>query len=306
MRADIFSASGFGKLLSLLMLVAALPSLAAERFDLKRTLTNLGYSEVPLRRTAENHLFLFAQVAGRRRSCLVDTGWSFTTISTNTAVRLAESNLIPQLTLGNVRLTNETVRVANLLVQGQPAPYDLVLGCDFLQRHRAIIDCGANRLYLLTAPALPAQRDVRLPGLRKAGFQEVELKSRVPAALVATATINDSQAEWLIDSGAMWSCLDAAVARSLKLQAQPTLNRMRGAATPDQRPFGVARLQQWRLGDLQMPETSVAVFDLGDWGMGPAGRIFPEVSGILGGAELHKFRAVIDCGGAKLWLRPPR
>lgn len=281
-------------------------SQAAERFDLKRTLTKLGYAEVPLRRTGENHLFLFVRLEGRRRSCLVDTGWSFTTISTNTAARLVISNLIPQLTLGNVLLTNETVRVQDLLVQGQPAPYDVVLGCDFLQRHQAIIDCAGNRLYLRAQPLNSTESGAGQRALRDAGFQEVKLTSRDPAALVATATINNTQVEWLLDSGAMWSCLDARVAQSLKLPAQPTLNRMRGAATPDGRPFTVAHLQAWQLGASPMPDTSVAVFDLSDWGMGPTGKIFPEIGGILGGAELHKLRAVIDCGGEKLWLRPTR
>lgn len=278
----------------------------AERWNLAQTLADQGYDAVALRRTGEHHLFLFAKVDGRRRSCLLDTGWSFTTFSTNTAGRLAVSNLIPRLTLGRVVLTNESGLVQDLRVRGQPAPYDMVLGCDFLRRHHAIIDCAAPRLYLRNAPLPVGAHRAWEQAMRGAGFQEINLQLRAPPALTCTATINDVAGNWLVDSGAMWSCLDDQVAQTLQVRARPTLNRMMGAAANDARAFAVADLKSWRLDAMPMPATSVAVFPLKDWGMGPSGKIFPDVGGILGGAELHKFRAVIDCGGLKLWVRGAR
>jgi len=281
-------------------------AVAAPRLDLGRTLTQLGYEMVELRRTGDNHLYLFGKVDGRRRSCLVDTGWSFSTISTNTAARLMEPNRIAQLTLGRVVRTNEVVRVEDLRVNGRPTSYDVVLGCDFLRRHHAIIDCGERRLYLRTEALTLGQQNELQSKLAAAGFRKVEMKPREPWALTCTAQVNGSAVELLVDSGAMWSCLDTDLAKSLKLRALPTLNHMTGPAANGQRSFAVADLKSWQLDEVLMPETSAAIFHLKDLGLGPEGKLFPDVGGILGGAELRKQHAVIDCGELKLWLRPGR
>jgi hypothetical protein len=289
-----------------LLLALLGPAIAEPRYDLARPLKQLGYQIVELRRTGENHLFLVAKVDGRRRSCLVDTGWSFTTISTNTAIRLRQTNLIPQLTLGRVSLTNESVRVEDLRVNGQPASYDMVLGGDFLLRHQAIIDCAGLRLYLRGAELPPVQEPEWQQSLRGAGFSPVAMKLRQPWALTCDSQFQDRSVTWLVDSGAMWSCLDDQVASGLQLRVLPSLNRMTGPAAKGQRRFGVTELKSWRLDAVSLPETSVAVFPLKEWGLGPEGKLFNDVGGILGGAELQKMRAVIDCGSRKLWLRPGR
>lgn len=276
---------------------------AAERFDLGRTLQRLGYEAVELRGTGDNHLFLFGKVDGRRRSCLVDTGWSFTTVSTNTAARFAQTNLIQQLTLGRVVLTNETVQVQDLRVNGQPTSYDVVLGCDFLLRYHAVIDVAGHRLYL-RREALPAtERAQWEEALSDAGLVNAELKRLAPPALTSVAQVNGRTTELLVDTGAAWSCLDAKVAETMKLRALPSLNRIAGPAAAGQRNFAVADLKSWQLGGQPMRETSVAVFSLAKWGLGPDGKLFNDVGGILGGSEFFATQAVIDCGGPKLWWR---
>ena len=115
--------------------ITALCAGASERVAPAAVLLQLGYEAIPLRRTGENHVFLFGQVNGRRRSCLVDTGWSLATVSTNTAARLNPPGVIERLKLGSVVLTNESVVVQDMRINGRPAPYEVVLGCDFLMRH---------------------------------------------------------------------------------------------------------------------------------------------------------------------------
>lgn len=275
---------------------------AAERLDLPARLGALGFETVSLRRTGQNHWFLFGQIEGRKRSCLVDTGWSFTTVATNTAGRLAETNCIRELKLGRVGLTNVAVRVSDLRVNGQPTAYEVVLGCDFLLRQRAIIDCGNNRLYLRNQTATGNFSRLEMQ-LARAGWVEIPLQEHQPPALTCPARINDRDTALLVDSGAMWSCLDRPFTGAAGLRINASLNRMTGPGAKQQRAFGVADLKSWSLGSAPMPERTVAVLALGDWGLGTDGKLFPEVHGILGGGELKAGAALIDCGNRKLWLR---
>lgn len=273
------------------------------RINLAAVLPQAGYNLVELRRTGENHLFLFGQVNGRRRSCLVDTGWSLTTASTNTAVRLHPPRTISRLQLGRVMLTNESVIVSDLRVNGRPAPYDVVLGCDFLMRHYAVIDCANNRLYLRRTAPTAEQTEELGRRLRDAGWIAIELKQHRPPALTCQAKINEQPVALLVDSGAVWSCLDAKTAAALNLQLSPSPNRIRGAGALGQRELAVANLRQVHIGEREVSRLSVAVLNLADWGLGVDGKVLENVGGILGGSELATLGAVIDCQQLRLWLR---
>lgn len=291
---------GKATVLALLLSVAAVSAIAAaDQLSLKTKLTESGFETVALRRTGQQHLFIFGQVEGRRRSCLVDTGWSFTTVSTNTASRLSETNVIRQLQLNRVCRANVPVRVNDMRVNGQPASYDVVLGADFLVRQQAIIDCGTDRLFL-REHGEPVKLE---PLLARAGWFEIALQKRKPYAFTIAAHISNHGTELLVDSGAMWSCLDKDFAALAGLRPLASLQRMAGPAATTQRPYKIARLTSWLLDAHEMPERNFAVLDLKDWGLGANGKLFPEIVGILGGAELKSWEAVIDCGNSKLWLR---
>ena len=66
----------------LFSLAAQEPEATATAF-LQRQLLYHGYEQIELRRSGENRLFLFGKLDGRKHSLLVDTGWSFTTVSAN-------------------------------------------------------------------------------------------------------------------------------------------------------------------------------------------------------------------------------
>lgn len=289
--------------LALLLLPA---SGAAERLDLPARLDELGFESVPLRRTGQNHWFLFGQVDDQKRSCLVDTGWSYTTVATNTTGRLAETNRIRTLKLGRVVLTNVPAQGSDVRVNGEAPAYSVVLGCDFLVRQQAILDCGNNKLYLRTRPGMTNSFAPLEAHLSRAGWVSLPLHERKPPALTCTARINKQPTELLVDSGAMWSCLDQTFAGVAGLRTVAAPHRMSGPGADRQRPFQVADLTAWSLGTTPMPERTVAVLALEDWGLGTGGKLFPEVGGILGGAELRNGAALIDCGNRKLWLRLTR
>jgi predicted aspartyl protease len=263
----------------------------------------LDYETVTLRRTAANHWYAVGRIEERRRSCLVDTGWSFTTVSTNTAARLTETNGISQLKLGAVLLTNIPVRVANLRVDDRPTAYDVVLGADFLLRRHAVLDCGSARLYLRNAPLTPTEREKFERELMDRGWVAVTLKRRTPPTWSVAAQINDQPVELLVDNGATWSCLDPQFAQLANLYPQPSMHQISGPAATGPRNLAVAQVRNWRWGEHAVSPRSVAVFPLWEWGLGPRGKLFPEVGGILGGSELLAAQAVIDCSGDKLWIR---
>jgi predicted aspartyl protease len=264
---------------------------------------SLDYETVTLRRTAANHWYVVGRLEERRRSCLVDTGWSFTTVTTNTAQRLAQTNSISRMRLGQVQFTNTPVRVANLQVNDCPTAYDVVLGADFLLRHHAILDCGRARLYLRQNPPTPTEQERLERELRDRGWVPVTMNRRTPPTWSVAAQINDQPVELLVDNGATWSCLDPQFARLADLHPQPSLHQISGPAATGSRNISVAQVRNWRWGEQIVSPRSVAVFPLGEWGLGPQGKLYPEVGGILGGAELLAAQAVIDCSGDKLWIR---
>ena len=283
-------------------LTAILRAAGADAADLDRTLRQLGYEQIILRGTAEHHLFLFGRVNGRQRSCLVDTGWSYTTINLNTARHLTTPGTVNELRLGRVTLTNEPVRAQDLRMNGQPASFDLVLGCDFLIRHHAVIDCAGRRLYLRPEPLANGARKALAAALhRRGGGGGARLTRRAPLALTCAAKLNGGDVELLVDTGAMWSCLDSQVTQALGLRVAASPNQMSGATTARKREFGVTRVTAFELGGRKTAHVNFAVLDLADWGLGLDGQILGSVGGILGGDELAASRAVIDCDQLQLW-----
>ncbi len=290
-------------LLAGLLLATTLATIRTEAASLAADLKRLGYQEIELRRTGENHLFLFARVNGRRRSCLVDTGWSLTTISTNTAQRLTSPDSLAELKLGHVTLTNEPTVVRDLRVNGQPTAFDLVLGCNFLIRHHAVIDSAGRRLYLRQAALANESMRELAASLRGRGFVALNLKQHDPLALTCPARLNGRDLEFLVDTGAMWSCLDTEIARALGLRVEPSANQITGAAAVGKRALGVTWVERFEIGGWKRADVNLAVLALADWGLGPNGQLLNGVDGILGGDQLLANAAVIDCGQLKLWLR---
>jgi len=284
-------------------LMGILGTAGAKSDNVGATLERLGYDQIELRRTGENHLFLFGRVNGRRRSCLVDTGWSFTTLSTNTAQRLATPGVMNDLKLGRVTLTNEPARVQDLRVNGQPTAFEVVLGCDFLIRHHAVIDCAGRRLYL-RREALPRELASELAAtLQRRGLVAASMTQRNPPALTCVAKFNGRPVELLVDTAAMWSCLDTETARALELRVLPSVNRISGAAAAGKRGAGVARVKTFEMGGGQTVGVNFAVLELADWGLGTNGRVLNCIGGIWGGDQLLAEAAVIDCSQLKLWRR---
>jgi len=323
------SCSRFGGFVILLPLLLSLTARGGEsslRINLAEELTRGGYEKITLRRTAENHLFLFGKLNGRRHSVLVDTGWSFTTVSTNAARSLPAASeqgfdsqepllkttsgspvvALDRLALGNVMFTNQPAFAQHIVANGQRAPFDVVLGCDFFLRNFAVIDCLKNRLYVRHSPPSPRQQEDFEQTLRGSGLVAVPLERKRPLALTCPARVNGEPVEMLVDTAAVWSCLDARQSVRLGVRPLPTPRKIIGAGATGARPVSVAEVKTFAVGDFASKSASFALLDLCDWGLGSPGKGLSDVQGILGGAELAASGAVIDCHALKLWVKPAR
>jgi hypothetical protein len=205
--------------------------------------------------------------------------------------------------LGRLTFTNEPTVVQDLRVNEHPTAFDLVLGCDFLIRHHAVIDCAGRRLYLRRKALANEPMNELAALLRGRGFVASDIKQHDPLALTCAAKLNGRDVAMLVDTGAMWSCLDTETARALGLRVGPSANQITGAAAAGKRALGVARVERFEMDGWKRAEVNLAVLALADWGLGPSGQVLKGVGGILGGDQLLANAAVIDCGHLKLWLR---
>jgi predicted aspartyl protease len=272
----------------------------AER--LSKILEAQNYKTIPLRRTSENHLYQIGRMNGQRGSCLVDTGWSYTTSQLE---GVSKSETSGMLTLAGANFTEVPVRLEPIQFNGQRASFDVVLGLDFLRHHFALLDCGEGRLYTReSAPAQKGQDDLE-SSLRRAGYNEIQLKLKSPPALTLVAKVNGELVEFLMDSGAVWSCVDRRQMARLKLKEMPSLARITGAGKTGNRSVAVTVVKSFEVGGIKLKDATLALFDLADWGFAAPEKTLGEVQGIFGGELLHATSAVIDCHGLKLWIRAP-
>lgn len=294
--------------------------------DWREQLERSGGERIQLRRTEAQHLFVFGKVNGRQRSVLVDTGWSLTSIGTNAARHLKtpqESDvnlqgtpfdtedhsrvvLVERLALGRASYTNQPALVRNLVVDGRPASFDLVLGCDFFIRNFAVIDCERRRLYTRRVPPATKAQDEFEAALLRSGYTAATLRLTDPLGITCVVRVNGEPLEMLVDTAAVWSCLDAGQIERFQLKPQPTPRRLLGVGATGTRGFAVARVQTFAVGGHEWKGLNLAVLDLRDWGLARPDTGLANVVGILGGSELTASGAVIDFHAQKLWLKPHR
>jgi len=283
------------------------------QLSLREQFTRFGYEQIDLQRTSDNHLYLVGKLNGRRRSVLVDTGWSFTTISTNGARKLSPPRtaitndhptvLIDELKLGRHSFSNQLARVDHMIFDGQPASFEVVLGCDFLQRNFAVVDCSNRRLYVRNRASTELEQSALEGKLRCSGFAEVALKLKSPLAITCPALVNGQLVEMLVDTGAVWSALDVRQLDRLGMRALPTLAKISGVGKTGTRGVAVGEAKSFALGDAPVKDANFALMDLSDWGFAAPGKELSEVQGILGGTELVANGSLIDCHRLKLWVK---
>jgi len=251
-------------------------------------------SRVDLRRTEENHLFVWGRANGKKLSVLVDTGWSHTTWNVSGSTNTSSTN-IARLGLGSVTLTNVPAVVQDVRFNGQPASFGLVLGVDFFRNRDAMIDCAKRKLYLHTSRSTKPISPDYIP---------VPMTLKNPLALTCPVMVNGHPVELLVDTAAVWTCLDGRQLARLDLKPKPTPRKITGAGNTGKRNLAVAETREFKVGGVVLKNVNCAVVDLKDWGLAAPGARLAEVQGILGGGELARLNAFIDCRSLTLWIKP--
>jgi predicted aspartyl protease len=282
---------------------------------------------VQLRRGAQNHLLLTAQVNGKPATLLVDTGSQrslfradraaeFGIRADNRQLRLAgrmfPTGAVDELRVGGSSLGRATVGlytaadIGGHLPGSSSAPADGKVGLDVLRQHRAVIDCRAGSISFNAAAPRPGGDFVRIP----------ISDSRIHYVTVP-CTLRARKGRMAIDTGAFLSTFDKNRVRELGLTTQPsgaTARRLDGKV----RALEVTRVEDLRIGLMRVPAQEFFVvpqlFRVAKRravdGAGEAEHQYRQdtgsglVFGLLGNELLYQHHAIIDLGSMSLYLKP--
>lgn len=287
----------------LCILLAASTAPAADNLrDRIALMKGLGHEVVELRSTSDNRLYSSGRLNGNRCSFLLDTGWSYTTVCDESS---RDRVVLGEIKLAQTTFVNEPARSQRVRMGGKRPSFDVILGLDFFRRHAAVIDCGNRRLFTRTKPMSREDAEVLTAELRRLGYVPVTLTIQEGTALTCPGAVPEQAFEFLVDTGAAWSCLDWTMAEANGWKARPSTTQVSGEGRTGTRSLPITKVTSLRIGTLKIQEATLGLIELPDWGLAEAGKKFREVKGLLGGELLAAHRAIIDCGQLRLWLKVP-
>ncbi len=282
----------------------------------------------------DDQFLVRAELGGKKRMLLVDTGWTMTTLSPGAAKglktlrelggqledtflgRLTNGSLVvmDKLALGQAQFFNQPAEVSKLKAEYMHVPFSGALGLDFFLRNHCLIDVAAQRLYFRAAPPTTAESDALAETLRRSGFVAVPMD--LQAELTVDATFNDRPMRLVVDTGAVWSVLHEPWAKELGLTALKRDRPDTGTYIhEDYRAYtvgiGVARqeirvatVKTLQIGPRKWNDVHFGMVNLKGWGIEQLGRPGREVHGLLGLEMLGARKALIDSSSLKLWFGP--
>jgi predicted aspartyl protease len=289
--------------------------------SLDNYLKRLGYESIPLKYDHGNHLLVTGDIDGKSRAILIDTGCSFTTVDTDIARKMKTlGSLGVQLedsflgTLTNAKTCLMTVKLGNATFTNQPAhskalnfgghsPADCVLGCDFFFRNFCLIDCTGQKLYVRSAEPLKQAVEAMDESLRRSGFHEVKLEPTSSLVMTVSGSVNGLPVKLLLDTGWVWTTIDARQMKRLGIEKQFTRERINGIGKIGSAWLDRTKLKTFELGDTSFKSVDVGLADLSGWDIGNPARSSRDIDGILGPDLLAYNRGLIDCHSLKLWLQ---
>ena len=135
--------------------------------------------------------------------------------------------------------------------------------------------------------------------LEREGYGGSPLQRRLGNHLFVTTVINGRRTALEIDSGAPFTLLDSASARSLGLRVRQTKARVTGVTGLSER-AGIADLASLQMGNCTFLNVPVGVADAAEINAVRG----PHLDGLFGAHEMSKFGVVIDCARQMIYVNP--
>ncbi len=298
---------------------------AAEAAAVSAYFLSQGYTQIPLRSGAGNHLEVVAKINDRSGLFLLDTGAQITVVNrtslskfnlsaVKTSVKVygalggpGESigaALSSGIQLGPCTVSPFLVGVSDLntLNQGRKGRFDGIIGADLLQNFSFVIDCRTPRLFAKDVRSGNGNAAHLSAMLRGRNYIEVPMKKVAISDFEISANLNRRRALLLVDTGAAITLIDRAVSRDAGVDFRRTDYVVGGAGGGRQR-IAVGTVKNFNLNGLKVRQAQIAVSDISSLGTQFSEKGRPPLDGYLGADFLRQKSALIDCAGLKLYLK---
>jgi predicted aspartyl protease len=305
---------------------------------LETYLQQLGYGEIRLKRTEQNHLAVEGELNGKKAVFMIDTGNSVTRLDKKTGsrfktlaergIRLMDPNLggfsgsnfvlVDEMKLGTARFPNQPAHVTALAHVSTSAyeistsAYeDCLVGCDFLLRHHCLLDCAGLKLYVRADKPSTDIRAALESSLRQSGYHETILIPTRGLVELCPAKVNGVALRLLVDSGSVFTFLDDHRGRQsplAKLRVWSTDRLNQGIGSRGGTPIYAADPESFQVDgvEVSLRKTRLGVTDLTSFNIGMDGAQMDNVDGVLGADVLAISGGLVDIENRRLWFVIPK
>ncbi len=283
------------------------------------------YEALPLRRSAQDHLLVRAEINGKPAIMVVDTGAPVSAIALNRRAYfgmkpITGKSRIPSrlsingafnavviahnLRLGALNLVDEPMVTINLgtlredSAAGTGQGMDGIIGTDILSPTKAIIDCARQMLILKMDPFATGP----VPGYGFSGYRRVPMHESDGYNLYVDGSVNGRPAKLMVDTGAFATLLHSTFVHSMKIPLRNTAFRSSGVNLKE-RGVKIANITRLSIGSMDMRSSMVGVINLEGLIHGRLLDASPPVAGLLGSEMLQRYHAIIDFGTSSLYLK---
>ena len=184
-----------------------------------------------------------------------------------------------------------TITINNVPVLVAAIPYvDGVLGLDHLRMTGSVLDCKEKMLYVAPYGSI-ARTSQRLGELlRKQGYTSVHLALNGKRHFAVRGFVNTIPCAVVIDTGSALTCIDRAIGKKAGVTFEPTSKSIGMGLRPTTN-LSTGRVNKFSVGSFDVGRIEAAFVD------------FREPGGLLGIDQLQSRSAVLDAGGATLYLK---
>ena len=170
-------------------------------------------------------------------------------------------------------------------------------------RFRSLLVAGVLCLFCFYSVDKAKAKD-QAPDLGSAfvrnGYRMASLQHSKEKGFTLPAKINGRPAQLAISLSAPLSTVFRQSSGAFRIRERKTGNRLNSALGPSTEEYGLSSDNSLEVTNMVMPATTFVVIDQFHI---PAAQ-WHGIAGLLGEPELYRLAAILDCGNAKLYLRP--